>query len=321
MNWKKKASMHFWNCQATYICFMFENIGSKLGLERFLLLLSQYELHTKKILLSNQILEQGAWKYQPISWVSNQGTTFAINYEFGEQIKKYFDVDYEEIELSTDIIVAIEKFNSQNECLIISIDEYYNKDNSKYYLTKHNKHNLLIQETNKSRKMVIAFDSETLKSNMIPYEDIKTMFNHSIYDKKIINLNFASYNNKTRFEDDFKPYYCNAVNNSFVNEFFRMLTNDLSDANVSLFALEGYRYAVIFKIIPYIRMRSIFFHECFKNYCSVDIAATEELWRKLNYNLFIQEQKKKVDLDKIRKCAETIISYEYELNSYVSESW
>jgi len=316
MKWVQNASTPFWNCEGSYFSMILESLVGANSYQDFLILLAPYHIVSKSLELPDDIMNKNSWTYQPITIINQVGCEFAINNEFFEQIEYYFHIRCE-IEYPKDIVRELDKLDVEKCCFIINVDEFFFKDNKTYYSKKHNKHSLLIQKINKMQKTVLLYDSESAKSYEATYDDVAKMFHHSIYRHRACKkIHYSDYTDALNIRKDFQTYLCTILRSEWMTEFFHTMIGDLSLDKVNFYALQGYRYTILFKILPYIKMRTILSRTlCHPNKIEI-IEQIEGMWECFHNIIYIQLLRRQLILEEIDQSIKQIIKGESNLRNY-----
>lgn len=305
----------FFNCVGSYIGSIFEYFEDI----RYLIPLIKYKLMIDTDITLEKNMMDNPWKYQVV-FFNNEHDRFNIDQRYFDDIKLYFDTDIMKIKYKINNIFDFVSKQEKNSYIIIGIDEFYIKK-SKFYKKIHNKHFLLLKGINYEQLNICVIDTERPPFYDINIQELVSAFHNSTFRKKecyIVKYGGFCYN--IEYDELMKKYYNNMFIYSFSKSFFKRFVCDVKEKSFNLnYINEAYRFCILFKIIPFVKLRSIVLMNSsyLRKYNKISVC--EEclrLWEQMAYLLL----KRKIiasydvrDMDGIYNIMKKILNVEKEL--------
>ncbi len=242
------------NCKATYIVSIYNFLANENSIDDIYIYCISYNL-VYKYLDVNEVkkhFKSNPWGFQPVKLNIEEQSNLIVflKNSFGINVNNYSFND------KADVIPKILQHFGRNEFVILSIDEFYNPHSKIFYNKEHNPHGILVKSINHIRKEVEILDTEDIETYTMKYEDIIKASYNTHYIKSYTIVNCQKFKNRINYEKEIEKIFY--LNGSL--KFLEDLIKDIKfrikdDTNGPEYYFKGYRFSVLFHIIPYIKMR------------------------------------------------------------------
>lgn len=322
----------FINCTASYVVSAYNyfcDIKSKNDIFYFLLScdLRYLPIDIRK---AREQFNNNPWGFQLVKVYNSDGIPLFQNTSFLDFLlflEKSFDIKAEVVSNHEDINIIdciISQFKKR-AAVIISIDEYFNPKSERFYNIAHNNHSLLIKKIDYLVEMFEVIDSESSEVYMIDFKDVESATKKSVFNNYHITLLCEKFTNYLEEHEKFIDM--------LLKKKFPELLKDFSEGisyyffnypyNVD-YIYKGVHFSILFKIIPFIKMRTDFFSKNIfvkeETYSFIKTTNTLlDLWNNLSYIMLRGKYNNNYSIKLVLKRLEDICNLERKLNELLQE--
>lgn len=239
------------------------------------------------------------WRYQPVVIMNNQRET-KIDVHFWDYLKDTLNIQVKKNVIVNEGLILDKIISAINGGLycICKVDEYH-ISHSKFYMTKSNRHYLLIKSMDILNKVFTVIDSETTSIYPVKFSELERAMVDNDFNSKLAY--FVS-NKDIRLEEmicELTQEIEISSNRSYIIKMKENLNNVTYD-NME-YCLRGYHYNIISKIIPVLESQKIFFRQIGDEDNIQQINQLLCLWRELNIFILYKIGRKNIDLNGLKK--------------------
>lgn len=278
----------FMDCTGSYLLGIYNYLADESSKDDILFYLLNCRIKYVKLDLEElkKTYFNNPWGYQPVKlFTSTDKELFTLETyeEFCGFLRETFNFEVcnEGIDPSTDINDKINADMEHNKVVVAFVDEKYIPHNTKFYKKQTNYHGLLIKKTDTDAKRYFVIDPEYPQGYEVAFEHMKEAVEAG-------GLGYTSVR-CGEFRNGLEINQTLDTGNLGNLDFFTSLIEDItyrlnpdSDENLEYF-YRGYYCSILFKIIPFIKMRNHYLKKT--GYVSHEVLSQSEkivlLWEEL----------------------------------------
>ncbi len=241
------------NCVGSYFYTILEHLNKEGEANGALLFFARGYLRYREI-SSDEVKKKAnanPWGYQPVGIETSGGELLEVDDEFFAYMERDYYLKIERKDAETGSLIDLLRTADNNTSfLIFTVDEYY-LEKSDFYAKMHNKHFLLVKNTDYENEMLEVIDSERNFTYSVPFSEMSKAVYDSCYKKKTVYcIDASKYENhlNVSYEIDEKA----RQSLLYVDDMIADIRSKNAEwpENIKYF-YKGYYYNFLSKIAPY----------------------------------------------------------------------